>query len=56
MKGFRGLSHYMLAAWDTNLGQRIGSSLEVEGVSGQFGVSGTPPVDWNITEYNIILE
>jgi len=32
-KGYRAISHYMVAAWNTT-GQRIGSAAEVEGVSG----------------------
>ena len=56
MKGFRAISHYMLAAWDTDEGQRIGSALEVEGISGEFGALGSPPGNWVINNYSILLE
>ena len=39
--GFRAISHMMVAGWDTDSGQRIGSALEVEGVSGAINGSGT---------------
>jgi hypothetical protein len=29
--GFKGISHYMVAGWDTDAGQRIGASSEIEG-------------------------
>jgi hypothetical protein len=29
--GFRAVSHYMAASWDTDTGQRIGAAYEVEG-------------------------
>jgi len=31
MKGFRAISHFMVAAWDTDTGQRIGAANEIEG-------------------------
>ena len=34
--GWSGFSHYMVAGWDTDQGQRIGSAFEVEGGSGSF--------------------
>lgn len=40
--GWRGLSHLMIAGWDTNAGQRIGPAAEIEGGSGGGG-DGTPP-------------
>jgi hypothetical protein len=43
--GWLAFSHYMMAGWDTDSGQRIGSALEIEGVSGATGSSGgTTPV------------
>jgi|SRR5215469_1911564 len=30
--GYNALSHYMLAGWDTDVGQRLGPALEIEGV------------------------
>jgi hypothetical protein len=43
--GWRGISHMMIAGWDTDSGQRIGSAMEVEGVSGAIDGTGggTPP-------------
>jgi hypothetical protein len=45
--GWLAFSHYMMAGWDTDSGQRIGSALEIEGVSGATGTSSgstqTPP-------------
>ena len=35
--GYRAISHLMVAGWDTDEGQRIGSAFEVEGVSGEAG-------------------
>jgi hypothetical protein len=32
--GFRGISHMMIAGWDTDAGQRIGPAVEVEGGGG----------------------
>ena len=46
--GYKAISHYMLSAWDTNAGQRIGSALEIEGVSGIIDpgvVKPKPPAD-----------
>lgn len=44
-KGFRAVSHYMAAGWDTDEGQRIGSAKEVEGVLGEYGTGATVPPD-----------
>jgi hypothetical protein len=38
--GWEGFSHYMVAGWDTDLGQRIGPAYEIEG----GGMSTPPPV------------
>lgn len=56
LKGYRAISHYMVAGWNTDQGQRIGSALEVEGISGQYGVAGSPPSNWAINDYSIFLE
>lgn len=41
--GWRGVSHMMIAGWDTNAGQRIGAAAEVEGGQGGGGTDTTPP-------------
>ena len=50
-KGYRAMSHYMAAGWDTDNGQRIGSAKEVEGVMGQTGGTATllpnPGAGWD---------
>jgi len=33
-QGWIGLSHYMMAGWTTNAGQRIGAATEIEGGAG----------------------
>ena len=38
-QGWLGISHYMMAGWTTDAGQRIGSATEVEGAGGTI----TPP-------------
>jgi hypothetical protein len=35
----RGISHYMMAGWTSDAGQRIGAAVEIEGGGG----GGTPP-------------
>jgi hypothetical protein len=39
--GWIGLSHYMMAGWTTNAGQRIGAASEVEGGVGASGGAGS---------------
>lgn len=41
--GWSGISHYVMAGWDTNAGQRIGAAIEVEGGGG--GPLGTITLD-----------
>jgi len=43
--GWLAFSHYMMAGWDTDSGQRIGSALEIEGVAGAIngGTGAAPP-------------
>lgn len=42
-RGWIGLSHYIMAGWTTNSGQRIGASTEIEGGGGGGGGDTTPP-------------
>ncbi len=50
-KGYRAVSHYIVAGWDTDNGQRIGSAREVEGVAGETGGNATslpnPGAGWD---------
>lgn len=40
--GYQGISHYMMAGWNTNAGQRIGAAAEIEGaLGGGGGVTGS---------------
>jgi hypothetical protein len=41
--GFRGISHYIMAGWTTNSGQRIGAAAEIESGSGGGGSTDTVP-------------
>jgi hypothetical protein len=45
--GWLGFSHYMLAGWDTDAGQRIGPAIEVEGSSDR--TPPLPPINLRIT-------
>jgi hypothetical protein len=40
--GYPAYSHYLMAAWSTNAGQRIGAATEVEGGGGPLTPPGTP--------------
>lgn len=40
--GWRGFSHYIMAGWDTDTGQRIGAASEIEG-GGSGGTPQSPP-------------
>lgn len=39
--GYEGVSHYMVAGWDTNAGQRIGPAAEIEGALAGPSVKGS---------------
>jgi len=41
--GFGATSHFMIAGWDTDEGQRIGGAYEIEGAAGGAGGSGGDP-------------
>ena len=41
--GWAGYSHFLMAQWDTNAGQRIGPAAEVEGGTFKSPPPGTPP-------------
>lgn len=41
--GTRAYSHFMVAGWDTNAGQRIGAAVEIEGGQANGGGDTTPP-------------
>ena len=59
-KGYRAITHYMVAGWDTDEGQRIGSANEVEGVMGEYGTGISPPVNpgegWNPNPSSKVLK
>lgn len=40
--GYNALSHYMLAGWDTDQGQRIGAAVEIEGLVGDQSPAAPP--------------
>jgi hypothetical protein len=46
--GWRGVSHFMIAGWDTNAGQRIGAAAEIEGGSSGGGEVTPPPAPTNL--------
>lgn len=46
--GWRGVSHFMMAGWDTDASQRIGGAAEIEGTSGGGGGSSLPPTPTNL--------
>ncbi len=41
--GWEGISHYMIAGWNTDAGQRIGAAAEIEGATSGGGTSTPPP-------------
>jgi len=41
-QGWLGISHYMMAGWTTDAGQRIGAATEVEGVGGAIKPPASP--------------
>ncbi len=47
-RGWLGISHYIMAAWTTNAGQRIGPALEIE--SGGGGGTIPPPTNLKVSE------
>jgi hypothetical protein len=48
-RGWIGISHYMMAGWTTNAGQRIGAATEVEGGGGGPAVP-SAPTGFNVAE------
>ncbi|MFO0701269.1 MAG: hypothetical protein U0236_18775 [Nitrospira sp.] len=46
--GWEGISHYMIAGWNTDAGQRIGAAAEIEGAVGGGGSTTPPPAPTNL--------
>jgi hypothetical protein len=53
--GWRGISHFMIAGWDTDTGQTIGASTEVEGGTAPPVVSTGLFTVWYVAQYFLIL-
>lgn len=52
--GWRGLSHLMIAGWDTDAGQRIGAAAEIESGQGGGGTGTPPPAPTNLTISSLV--